>query len=278
MRPKFSLRDVPIETFSDQICPVDINATDTSHPDRRLFLTRLRDVVCTATLFSASDINAAETEKQEYQLLFDGKDDCVLIPSLRYPGRQPITLEARVTPSSVDGERTIVGNYHNGGLALRLRDDYWECIVHNNNQYLRARSDEQAVKDQAVHIAGMCDGRTVRLYIDQKPQKMYSVWSGSHRASQLPFLVGADPDGGGLPQHPFAGSIEALRISSIARDAMPTWKQHPFGKSDDFDAVYWDFTQKDGETIKDLSRWKHDGVIRGAKWETVQHANNEQSQ
>ena len=274
MKPQFSLRDVPTETFSDQLHLIHTDLLDADEPHRREILKRLRDTVCGALLLSTNGVSAAEQEKVQHNLLFDGKDDHVTIPSLYYPGRQPITLEARVIPTSVDEERTIIGNHHGNGLALRLQDGYWEFIVHNGKQYLRARSDEQAEVERQVHLSGICDGHTVRLYVHQEPQKMFSVWSGQHRASRLPFMVGADPDGGGLPQHAFTGSISALRISTVARDAVPTWKENPFGKTDRFDAVYWDFTQQDAGVIKDLSRWKHDGKMQGARWGTIREKND----
>lgn len=255
-RPDFPITSVSQETFSDVISQVhhELHSSSTEY-SRREVLEHLRHLVC-ASVLSTQVAEAAESEEQSV-LLFNGESSYISIPSVYYPGNCPITVDTVITPASLDGEQTIIGNHHSNGFALRIADEHVEFIMHNGKQYLRARSDEPVTKDASVQLTGVFDGYTVRLHVDQKLQQLQSKWSGTHRASKLPLLIGADPDGGGVPQHLFTGAIEQVRISSVARDRSKAWKRNSFGRQDKFDALYLDISNFEKDTIHDRSRWKH---------------------
>lgn len=266
--PKISFTSQPVsgESFSEQLQCIHTDLLDApNHASRREALSTLRDVVSAAlatSVLSAQHLFAAENNQlPQHELQFNGKTSHIVIPTLLYSGHQPISVEAVVHAKDVTGERTIVGNHHGNGLSLRMNNGYWEFVVHNGKKYVRSRSDEKISLEDAVHLTGICDGHSVRLYVDQKPQKQFSAWSGKHKVSALPFMIGADPDSEGQPQHHFEGSIQSVRISGVARDRVPLWKKLPFGKPDKFDAVYFDMHTIQDDTVADRSRWKHHGKM-----------------
>ena len=66
------------------------------------------------------------------------------------------------------------------------------------------------------HVAGVYDGKQVRLYIKGKLQESADV-SGERTTNDHPLFVGADPDGFGNPTREFAGQIDEVRVSTSAR-------------------------------------------------------------
>lgn len=259
------MREVSGDTFSEHIHQLHTDLLETeSELSRRQALQRLRDTALATmagSMYEGSALLAAENP--DAILNFDGKEDFVNIHQLFYFGNQPITVDVVVSPKSASGQQTIVGNQHNGGVALQLNNGKAEFLVHNGKQYLRAVSDEEIPLDAPVHLTGICDGATVRLYVNQQLQKRFSVWNGRHKSSKQSFIVGADPDDGGQPQHFFSGTLEKLRISGVARDRTRGWKHAPFGKTDPFDAVYFDMSAIHEAQVPDRSKWKHHGSLNG---------------
>jgi hypothetical protein len=67
------------------------------------------------------------------------------------------------------------------------------------------------------HVAGVYDGREVRLYVDGRRVAARPAGRGGRVGNSLPLLIGADvtPTGGGGSF--FDGEIDAVRLSSVAR-------------------------------------------------------------
>ncbi len=270
--PKISFSSKPVshECFSAMLHRLHAEYlhadTDIS---RRQALRLLQGVIASAISGSigAKSIAQEDEKQRNTVLLFDGEQSHITLPTLIYAGQQPITLEAIVQPATLSGERTIIGNHQGNGVCLRLKSGYFECLMHNGKQFLSARSDTKAETDVAVHIAGVCDGQAVRLYVNRQLQQTAATWSGTHKASPLPLMIGADPDIGGAAQHYFHGSIHKIRISGIARDRMPQWRKNPFGPTDRADAAYFDVENIQGDVLNDISRWRHHGQLHNVKVE-----------
>lgn len=244
------------DTFSDQ------------NLSRRQFLQSIGATAAT-TSFQTSNLLAAKhndsLEKlQQTGVSFSGDEQYISIPHLRYTGDYPLTIEALVTPKEAKGEMTIIGNHHSNGLALRMKGGFWEFVIHDGKRYVTAQSDALIEEGKQVHVAGVCDGRFVGLFVDGEPQKSFGRWEGIHKASRYDFLVGADPDGTGKkPQHEYTGNIHALRMSATAKDFR---KVQLFNPVDRQDVLYYTFEEGEGETVRDHTRFRHDGKIHGAGW------------
>lgn len=226
-------------------------------------------------LFSA-DVHAAAPKKTEEIntgiLTFNGSDAHVLYPPFPFTGRTPLSIQSMVMVEDAENEQTIVGNHHGNGFALRLCKKKWEMLAHNGRRYVTATSDEDAVAGMATRIDGICDGVIMRLYVNGVLQKKMSAWSGKHKPSALPLMIGADPDSDGHPQHFLEGEVSALRISGVARDARGVpkrWMEDPFGPADRYDLLYPAMDASNPDALRNQARFALDGVLKGARWRAV---------
>ena len=120
-----------------------------------------------------------------------------------------------------------------------------------------------------VHVAGVYDGRNVRIFINGKLQPDAAETENPHKASPFDFIVGADPNGQNKPHQFFRGTIDEVRISKVAR-----YQEDFTPSNDDFvpDAatlILYHFDEGEGELAKDASDNKLDGQVHGAKWVKV---------
>jgi hypothetical protein len=211
--------------------------------------------------------------KGSYKLEFSGDDSYVVIPKLRYDGTHPITLEALVTPFARDQEpprSCVLGNVELSGLAIHYKRIAWLFHVNDGSQgnggYASAGSKDEPELNRQVHVAGVYDGQNVRIFIDGKLQPGTDMTTNPHKASVFDFMVGADPNGQGMPHQFFKGTIDEVRISKVARyqeDFEPAKEKF---KSDADTLVLYHFDEGEGEVAKDASNNKHDGLVHGAKW------------
>ncbi|MDB5385871.1 MAG: pknB 25 [Planctomycetaceae bacterium] len=224
--------------------------------------------------FDSGDLESDNGDsKKEFKLEFDGKENYVVIPKLRYNGTTPITLEALVTPFQRDVEPArscILGNVELSGLAIHYKRSAWMFHVNDgrngNGGYATSASDGAPHLNTQVHVAGVFDGTNVRIYIDGKRQRFDDDVMLPHKASMFDFMIGADPDRQGKPHQFFKGTIDEVRISKVARylDNFETAKDRFITDADTL--VLYHFDDGEGEVAKDSSGNKNDGQVHGAKW------------
>lgn len=191
------------------------------------------------TALCASALRGAEPKlPQEHAWAEVGEHARIAIPMLRYDGRSPITVQARVCLHATQGMQSVAGDMHAGGHGLYLEGGHWHFAVHNGKQYLRATSDAPAIAETCVELAGVCDGVWVRLYVNGVMQKSSMRWSGTYRASKQAWMIGMDPDAQNKPQHRLMGAVSSVRVSRVARDRIARWMQTPFGPADAGDVLY----------------------------------------
>ncbi len=216
-----------------------------------------------------------EVAKKSYKLVFSGNEgeDYVVIPKLRYDGSHPITLEAVVTSFARASEpirSCVIGNVEISGVGISCKPLDWRFNVNDGRAfdlgYAYAHSDKKPEPDKQVHIAGVFDGKNLTMFVDGKLQSRTGMTMAPHNASDFDFMIGADPDGDGNPQHFFKGTIDEVRISKVARykaDFPPLKEKF---KTDADTLVLYHFDEGSGEVAKDASGNKHDGQIHGTKW------------
>lgn len=100
---------------------------------------------------------------------------------------------------------------HNGGLGAALFGPGF--VINTVNGPAQATVSEQLLPGRH-HIAGVYDGRTVRLYIDGLPAAERPA-SGVITANDVPVIIGAFEIGTAA----FSGVVRDVRISNVARDA-----------------------------------------------------------
>jgi hypothetical protein len=128
----------------------------------------------------------------------------------------PFTVEAWVSSSSNDGSQGVVAKTQSSEYAIFVHDGKPSFDVHLDGRYVSARATDNLPLDTWVHLAGVFDGKELRLYVDGKPVKS-AAGSGKRTINQLPIYIGADPGRAGEATRPFIGKVDEVRLSKIAR-------------------------------------------------------------
>ncbi len=202
--------------------------------------------------------------RRSYMLEFSGRQTHVVIPKLHYDGSYPITLEATVM-SLYRG--SIIGDFNGSGLGLDVANGFCSFHVNDgrstNSGYASIKSTTSIGRDKLVHIAGVFDGRELRLYVAGKLQSSDTI--GKFNKSTLPFMIGADPDSNAEPTQFLNGFIDKVRISKTARydaDFAPPSKFDP----DKHTLLLYRFDEGEGDVANDASGNGLDGKIYSPKW------------
>ncbi|MCA9071356.1 MAG: protein kinase, partial [Planctomycetaceae bacterium] len=149
---------------------------------------------------------------------FDGTD-WVELQGLRHSDKEPWTLEAIVCPKVLNRSLSIISNMHGYGLGLTMSEKRWGFSIHGGKQTdCKCPSVEAPRLNEVVHLAGVYDGHFISLFVNGRLQ--YSpIRVTDYKPSPQNFLIGADPDSDGKPQHCFEGDIYGVRISNSVRYA-----------------------------------------------------------
>lgn len=150
-------------------------------------------------------------------LVLDGKS-CLRAESraLKLPNG-PITLECWCNGDDFAGRRGLLAKTESSEFGIFCSDGVLDFSVYLGKGYVTARSQGAVLKPgRWHHVAGVFDGKEVRLYLDGK--KIASqAGSGRRRANQLPLLIGADVNRSGAPTSFFQGRIDEVRLSKSVR-------------------------------------------------------------
>jgi hypothetical protein len=150
-------------------------------------------------------------------LVLDGKG-CLKITDqqIKLPDG-PITLECWLRGDNFSGRRGLVTKTEMSDYGLFCSDGEIDFSVLLGDRYASASSTGAVLQPGTWHhVAGVFDGQQVRIYVDGKLVAM-QAGSGRRRTNELPLFIGADTNKNGRPTSYFAGSIDEVRLSKVAR-------------------------------------------------------------
>lgn len=148
----------------------------------------------------------------------DGQGECLKVPStsIDLPDG-PMTLEAWFRGDHLDGRRGLVTKTEGSEYGLFVSDGHPSFWIHLDGAYASLEPmDVPLVPGQWHHIAGVHDGREIRLYLDGH-QVGVAPASGIRTRNHEPLIIGGDVGAGGAANSFFAGVIDEVRLSSSAR-------------------------------------------------------------
>jgi hypothetical protein len=169
----------------------------------------------------------------------------------------PMTVECWFNADRF-GERVgLIAKTESSDYGIFVSNGRPEFSVHLGGGYATAEASGQVLRPgNWHHIAGVFDGREVRLYVDGLLVAR-APGEGERRTNTLPLVIGADVDGSGNPTSPFDGAIDEVRLSSAAKYSgdsfTPARRLHA-----DADTVMW--LPMDGM----IGPWLYDHAGRGA--------------
>lgn len=201
-------------------------------------------------------------------LYFDGFNDHVLVPTWKYAGDHPLTVETWVTPEMLSRKGGIVSTSELSGFNLGVQED--NCLsfaFHAGSNYAFVLGPPlESHTNRRLHVAGVFDHQQVRLYLDG--DEVSSVPApGAHTPSTMPLVIGGNPAVDGTVWWRYAGLIDAVRISRTGRYAEKFTPSERWAPDADTLALY-QFDEGAGDVLKDSSGNNHHGTIVGAKWVT----------
>lgn len=155
----------------------------------------------------------------EGALLCDGKDDYVRVDSehLNMP-QGPLTVEGWINARSFGNRVGLLAKTQGCEFGIFVNRGRPTFSVHLDGEYRGARAPNSMLETgRWYHLAGVYDESEVRLYVDGVLIESNPA-SGTRKVRHdIPFLIGADPGGGGKGMSFFDGLIDEVRISKIAR-------------------------------------------------------------
>lgn len=238
---------------------------------RPLFLKFLIFLPVHFTLLPVQGEDSSQPVAGQSSLEFQGKGQ-VIIPKLRYDGDHPITLEAWAKPEARDDKyirASVVANLQLAGVGIHYSGGRWMAHINegrkSNAGYASVVSDAGAEQDKPVHLAAVYDGKNFCLFVNGKKQESVNETTLKHVASPYDFMIGADPNGKGLPHQFFKGAIDEVRISKVARYSENFEPAHRF-KPDKDTLLLYHFDEGTGEIAHDESGNHYDGKIKNATW------------
>ncbi|MEQ8766462.1 MAG: LamG-like jellyroll fold domain-containing protein [Planctomycetota bacterium] len=166
----------------------------------------------------AMDLTAVQGGAEISNALALGRRDCVAVASeLASVPDGPLTLEAWMKVEGYGGRKALVTKTESSEYGLFVSDGQPGFSIHLNGRYVAAEGEKGSLPEgRWVHVAGVFDGQEVRLYVDG--QKVASqAGSGARTRNDHPLYVGADPDWAGRPVSFLGGTVDEIRLSTVAR-------------------------------------------------------------
>ena len=213
--------------------------------------------------------NSEETPQQraQFALTFDGKRNWIDIPTLKFDGSHPITLEAHVTLDADSGDRNIIGDHWGKGIALKVSEGPIWRLASGGRLTTDLANSEAAAVGRRVHVAGTWDEDRLRLFVDGKEVATTIREHRGYVPSASAFAIGRYPEGRGE----FSGTMDEIRVSKVVRYTKDFIPQEEF-KSDEHTLALYHFDEGSGDVLHDSSGNNHHGKIVGAKWVKVDEA------
>jgi formylglycine-generating enzyme required for sulfatase activity len=214
-------------------------------------------------------IRAKPSAQENFALQFDGKTSRVEIPSWHYDGKSPLTIECFVTPHKVLRDNLshvqilLAEGYRQGAsLGMRGNGQFEFYLGGDPCVHCAIPADEQ----RAIHLAAVCDGRNLSLYVDGTRTAVRPL-TLPVQFSTLPLLIGANPHADKTTSH-FEGVMDEVRISSTARytDSFVMPRPHERFAPDDHTIALYHCDEERGEVLTDSSGHRHHGKIIGARF------------
>lgn len=170
-------------------------------------------------------------------------------------------------PASGGRHQSTFGNLNGNGLGFEFIDRRLMFIFHDSTGLNSAHAKQSVQLGKRVVVAGVFDGRTIKLFLNGELQATTSVTGD--KPSPFRLKLGAMPDGRDQPHRFYTGIFESVRISAEAlySDSYePVYQLEP----DRSTVLLLKLEKGEGDVAYDSSSRKNHCQIFGAKWITLE--------
>lgn len=180
----------------------------------------------------------------------------------------PFTVECWCKPSQeIRGRCALVSKAESSEYGIFCSDGKLTWSVHLNGRYVNVASEDVADKLRVgkwQHVAGVFDGRELRLYLDGRLLAR-ADGTGARTRNAYPLILGGDTGRNGANSF-FRGSLDTVRISRYARYTAEKDQNKSTSRSDERDVLRHDFDHELGRWSVDSSDSKaHARLRNGAR-------------
>jgi hypothetical protein len=215
---------------------------------------------------------SSQTASTAYALAFNGQNNYVRLnnpASLNFTGQ--ITIEAWVRPEVTDGLRNIVAHGFtrspNGEVFLRIGNGSYQIGSWDGQEYLTSAAIPAEDIGNWVHLAGLYDGMSWRLYRNGVEVNANQAARGAIAVSEN-WAIGARGTG---TERFFQGQIQDVRIWNRAlSNGEIRMNMSRRLRGDEPGLVgYWQLNEGQGTVANDLTGNGNAGTIQGAQWQRL---------
>ncbi|GAB4382541.1 MAG: metallophosphoesterase [Phycisphaerales bacterium] len=166
------------------------------------------------------DLPRPATPAREHVLAVNGDEGCLQISSEQVDVPDgPMTLECWMRADRFADRVGLVTKTEESEYGIFVSRGRPSFAIHLNGRYVEVSARESNLQvGRWYHLAGVFDGSEVRIYVDGKLVDS-KPGSGERTRNELPLIIGGDVDRSGAMTSPFAGRIDSVRLSSVARYA-----------------------------------------------------------
>jgi serine/threonine protein kinase len=220
-------------------------------------------------------------------LEMDGDNDYVVLPCMFFDARPPWTLEVIVWPAEIDpsnpqsgspsGWTSLISAADAGSIGLESLKQRWTIELYAAgiagaewvDNYASATARSEVPLRRWQHVAGVWDGKELRLYVDGQLQDTRRGVTYCTQLSNSPMFLGADPANLSFVEQVaegfFHGRLRCARISHAAEYTDSFSPPERLEKTPRIIGLY-DFTIDTGRYAMDRSGHGNHGIIIGAKF------------
>ncbi|MGI8605191.1 MAG: LamG-like jellyroll fold domain-containing protein [Verrucomicrobiales bacterium] len=128
----------------------------------------------------------------------------------------PFTIECWVRPEIEQPTAGLVAKTQSSDYGLLVEKNIVSFLVYLNDRYSAATAKDPIALNKWTHVAGVCDGQSVALYLNGKKSDSTPA-KGFRQRNDLPLYLGADPDHKSEPSRSFFGAVDEVRLSKVPR-------------------------------------------------------------